>query len=80
MSVIEPAPWWPWIGMLLIFEMSTLDAGRAGGVDAGRAVCRLWPHSRPVTVGSRPEADRNSIVAEDRRSIRPAWMSRRPQA
>ena len=27
-----------------------------------------------------PEADRNSIVASTRRSISPAWMSRRPQA
>ena len=25
MSVIEPAPWWPWIGMPLIAEMSTLS-------------------------------------------------------
>ena len=39
-----------------------------------------WPHCSDVTVGLKPEATRNSSVASTRRSICPAWMSRRPQA
>ena len=68
MSVIEPAPWWPSTGMLLILRDVDARAGGSGGVGAGAAAERA-PHFSPSTSGSRPEADRNSIVASTRRSI-----------
>ena len=65
--------------MLLIFEISSeLPVAPAALVDAVLA-SSAWPHSSAETDGSRPEAERNSIVASTRRSISPAWMSRRPQ-
>jgi hypothetical protein len=75
-SVIEPAPWWPRIGIPLIFEMSTLSPVLPA------ASVPFWPapHTSPETEGSSPEPDRNSSAARTRRSTSPAWMSRRPQA
>ena len=61
------------------FALST-DAPVAPAASTPVEAVRLWPHSSPEIVGSRPEADRNSITAMIRRSISPAWMSRRPQA
>ena len=48
MSVIEPGPWWPSTGMLLILEMSTLEPV-APAASIPVAPLRLWPHSRPET-------------------------------
>ena len=68
MSVIEPEPWWPLIGMLLILAMSTelplLLAALLFRTLAGlELVTARWPQMRPETDGSRPEAARNSSVA-----------------
>jgi hypothetical protein len=40
---------------------------------------RALPALQPRDLGSRPDLERNSIVARMRRSMRPAVMSRRPQ-
>ena len=64
--------------MLLTAEMSTLEPVEPAASTPVEAL-RLWPHSRPLTVGYSPDADKNSITPRTRRSISPASMSRRPQ-
>ena len=78
MSVIEPGPWWPAIGMPLMAAMSTALPLECSEM-LPEVVIRLWPHSSALTVGLSPEAARNSSVASTRRSIAPARMSRWPQ-
>ena len=78
MSVIEPSPWWPRIGIPLIFAMSTaLPVQWCETLP--EAVKYEWPQVSEVTVGRSPLAARNSSVASTRRSIREPSMSRRPQ-
>ena len=64
MSVIEPWPWWPLIGMPLIAEMS-IDDPLAPAESTPPWPVAPSPHARPDTVGSRPEADEELDHAED---------------
>jgi hypothetical protein len=78
LSAIDPAPWFPRIGVPLIFEMST-PLPDACWEMLPLSVCVRCPQRSDDTVGRRPLADRNASVASTRRSTTPAWMSRRPQ-
>jgi hypothetical protein len=77
MSVMEPAPWWPMIGIPLIAAMSTALPEECSEM-LPEAVRKPWPHFSDETVGLRPEAVRNSSVARTRRSTVPDARSRRP--
>ena len=67
------------MGMPLIFEMSRLEPVEPAESTPFVAL-GLAPQASPETVGSSPEAARNSITAMMRRSMVPLWMSRRPQS
>src|SRR3954463_12066857 len=67
MSVIEPGPWWPRIGMPLMAAMSTAVPVECS-LTLPDVVMRPWPHSSELTVGFRPLAARNSSVARTRRA------------
>ena len=79
MSVIEPEPWWPTIGMPLTAAMSTALPDECWDT-LPDLVRKEWPQCRLVIVGFRPLAARNSIVARTRRSTPPDLMSRRPHS
>ena len=76
-SVIEPGPWWPTIGVPLISEMSTASPVECSET-LPSVVSSECPHFSAETVGFSPETARNSSVASTRRSICPVWMSWRP--
>ena len=72
MSVIEPAPWWPWIGMLLILEMSMLEPvapAASTPVVAVQAVAAVEPADRRVKPGGRQELDRAEDPAVDQAGL-----------
>ena len=79
-SVIEPLPWWPSTGMLLIFEMSIDDAARAGGVDAavtGGARAAFQPGDGRVKPRAQPGTrSRASIAAVDQAGLDVAAAAR----